>query len=820
MAIKTLTFPVSGMTCTNCAATIERVLGKKTQGVENAQVNFASERVRVSFDESQIQTAEIIQAIESAGYAVPMETVDMPITGMTCANCALTIERTLNKKTSGVVNAQVNLSSEHAKISYLPLITDRSQIISAIENIGYGVVQSDPGAEAAEDSEQAARRAELKDQQKKFYSGLIFTLPLFVFSMSRDFGFVGEWAHGLWALWLMLLLATPVQFYTGLDYYIHGYKSLRNRSANMDVLVAMGSSAAYFYSVAVLIAISLGITSLGSHVYFETSAVIITLIKFGKLLEVSAKQRTGNAIRELINLQPKTARVLRDGKEIELPLSEVHIGDTVIIRPGEQIPVDGIILDGHSAVDESMLTGESIPVDKMPEDKVFGATMNQQGALTISASAIGADSALARIIRMVQDAQGSKAPVQRIADRVSAVFVPAVIAIAFLVFGGWWVFGGQFTPALLRLIAVLVIACPCALGLATPTAIMVGTGVGARKGILFRNAEALEISEKITTIALDKTGTLTNGKPVVTKIIAVDGDETKLLQLAASGEALSEHPIGNAVVEAAKDKQIPLEKVSKFEAKAGNGIGYILNDNKVLIGKPLYFSDSGIAISPLQNDIERLQNDANTVLAVAVNDTIAGLIAVADTVKDEAPQALQELRRLNIETVLLTGDNEGTARAIAKILQIDSWRAGILPGDKSNEVEKLQKNGNGPVAMVGDGINDAPALARADVGIAMGTGTDVAIQTADVTLMRGDVRTLATMVKLSRMTMRTIRQNMFWAFFYNIMLIPLAAGAFAGFTFLPLFLRQLHPVLAALAMAFSSVSVVTNSLRLYRARKL
>jgi Cu+-exporting ATPase len=634
---------------------------------------------------------------------------------------------------------------------------------------------------------------------------------------------LGMWAHALWVDWLFLALATPVQFYTGWDYYVGSYHALHNRTANMDVLVAMGSSVAYFFSLVVLI-----FRPEGQHVYFETAALIITLIKLGKLLEARAKGRTGQAIRKLMGLRAKTARVVRDGVEADVPVEQVGVGDVVVVRPGERISVDGVVLEGNSAVDESMLTGEPLPVDKSPGDEVVGATINKQGLLKFEATRVGAETALANIIRLVQEAQGSKAPIQRLADQVAGVFVPAVIIIAFVTFAVWWIAGGDFTTAMIRLVAVLVIACPCALGLATPTAIMVGTGKGAEAGILFKNSAALETAHRLQVVVLDKTGTLTVGKPAVTDVVTGDqrlkiGD-SGLLRLAASAERGSEHPLGQAVVSAAEARDLTLADPRDFEAVAGKGIRAQVEGHAILVGKPAWVEAEGIALGSLAAEIERLQAEAKTAVAVAVDGQAAGVLGIADTLKEGSAEAVAQLRQLGLETVMLTGDNQRTAEAIAAEAGIDRVVAEVLPAEKAAQVKQLQVGAHRDtplrVAMVGDGINDAPALAQADVGIALGTGTDVAMETADVTLMRGDLRVVPQALALSRATMRTIKQNLFWAFFYNVILIPIAAGVLTllPWDWIPTILRQLHPVLAAFAMAFSSITVVSNSLRLRRVK--
>jgi len=672
--------------------------------------------------------------------------------------------------------------------------------------------------EPLEDVEARAREAEIADQTRKFWVGVAFALPLFLLSMARDLGFLGMWAHAPWVDWLFLAMATPVQFYTGWDYYVGSYHALRNRTANMDVLVAMGSSVAYVFSLVVLI-----LRPEGQHVYFETSAVIITLIKLGKLLEARAKGRTGQAIRRLMGLRPKTARVVRDGAEADVPVEQVRVGDVVVVRPGERIPVDGVVLEGNSAVDESMLTGEPLPVDKSPGNEVVGATINKQGLLKFEATRVGAETALANIIRLVQEAQGSKAPIQRLADQVAGVFVPAVIIIAFLTFAVWWIAGGDFTTAMIRLVAVLVVACPCALGLATPTAIMVGTGKGAEAGILFKNSAALETAHRLQVVVLDKTGTLTVGKPAVTDVVTGDqrleiGD-SGLLRLAASAERGSEHPLGQAVVSAAEARELLLADPQNFEAVAGKGIRAQVEGHAVLVGKPTWIEAEGISLDKLAAEIERLQAEAKTAVVVAVDGKAAGALGIADTLKEGSAEAVAQLRQLGLQTVMLTGDNQRTAEAIAAEAGIDEVVAEVLPADKAALV-RAYRDTPLRVAMVGDGINDAPALAQADVGIALGTGTDVAMETADVTLMRGDLRVVPQALALSRATMRTIKQNLFWAFFYNVILIPIAAGVLTllPWDWIPAILRQLHPVLAAFAMAFSSITVVSNSLRLRRAK--
>jgi Cu+-exporting ATPase len=806
-----ITLPVTGMTCANCAMNIERTV-KKLDGISDAQVNFAAEQAAIAFDPTQLHLKDVIARIKDSGFAVPTNKVEFAVTGMTCANCAANIERALNKKVSGIVNASVNFASERAAVEYIPGVASLREMTAAIEAAGYGVISPEEISEE-EDAEQIARQAEIRDQTRKFAVGVIFALPLFVLSMSRDFGLVGAWSHAVWVNWFFWALATPVQFYTGWDYYVNGFKSLRNKSANMDVLVAMGSSVAYFYSLALLI-----FPILGQHVYFETSAVIITLIKLGKMLESRTKGRTGGAIRKLIGLRPKTAIIVENDIEQEIPITRVQLKDTVRVRPGERIPVDGIVIEGTSSVDESMLSGEPLPVDKQAGDKVVGGTINGEGLLTFKAAAVGRDTVLAQIIRLVQEAQGSKAPIQALADKVAAVFVPVIIALAIVVFFIWWGIAGEFVPAMIRLVAVLVIACPCALGLATPTAIMAGTGKGAESGILFKNSEALEMATKLDTIVLDKTGTITIGKPAVVDIIPIEAEcktAEDLLKTAASVEKGSEHPLGKAIVRHAESEGIPLLAPGEFKASGGLGVQARVNGRRVMVGKPDWFTESKISIDPAADRIRQLQAQGKTVMVVARQNRLCGLIAVSDEIKPDSAEAIRELQDQHLRVVMLTGDNPETAQSIGNQVRIDDIFSEVKPDEKSTKVKELQEKGE-RVGMVGDGINDAPALAQADVGLAIGTGTDVAIETADVILSSGSLSGVPRAIRLSRATMNTIRQNLFWAFGYNVILIPVAAGILYPFESLPDMLRQLHPILAALAMAFSSVSVVTNSLRLYK----
>ncbi len=813
MAEQQVSLPITGMTCANCASNIERGL-KKLTGIKNSTVNFASEQATISFDPEKLLLKDIVGNIKNSGYEVASTKIELPITGMSCANCASNIERALGRKVPGILNAVVNLASERTFIEYIPTVSDLNDIIDAIQKTGYGVIAPDDSLDA-EDAEQAARQGEIRDQTKKFISGSFFALPLFVMSMLRDFSLIGPWSHAPWVNWLFLALATPVQFYTGWDYYVGGIKSLRNKSANMDVLIALGSSMAYFYSLAVLF-----VPHFGEHVYFETSAVIITLIKLGKLLEARTKGKTGGAIRKLIGLQPKTATVIIGGTDQEIPLTRVKVDDIVIVHPGERIPVDGVVLEGSSAVDESMLSGEPIPVDKHPGDTIVGGTINGHGLIKFKATRVGKETALAQIIKLVQEAQGSKAPIQALADRVAAIFVPVVIAIALITFGLWWFITSEFVPAMIRMVTVLVIACPCALGLATPTAIMAGTGKGAEKGILFKRGEALENATKLDSIVMDKTGTITIGKPTVADVISFDSTYQtceQLLYLAASVEKGSEHPLGKAIVNEAKSKGLIPGEPEKFKAVGGFGVEAQVNGNFVRLGKPNWFDELNIDISKAKDKIELLQAEGKTVIVLVREDILSGLISVSDRVKPESQEAIRQLHDQKLNVVMLTGDNMQTAKAIASEVNIDEIFAEVRPEEKSSKILALQEK-NKNVGMVGDGINDAPALAQADIGIAIGTGTDVAIETGDVILSSGSLTGVSTAIALSRKTMHTIKQNLFLAFCYNVVLIPIAAGILAPFEFFPTAIKQLHPILAALAMAMSSISVVSNSLRLYKAK--
>ena len=843
-ARRELFLPITGMHCANCSAAVERAL-RKLDGVVSAEVSFAAERARIVFDPARLDERRAVAAVEAAGYGVPLARAEFAVTGMHCANCAAAVERALAKRSPGVVEANVNLAAERATALYVPGATSRARLADAIRRAGYDVVEA--AEEDADEAERAAREAAWRRERRVFLFGLAFAAPLFALSMARDLALLGAWANAPWVDWLFLALALPVQVVVGRDFYRGAFASLRNGAANMDVLVALGSTTAFVYSAAVLALRAVGAAPEHGHVYFETAAAILALIKLGKLLEARAKGKAGAAIRALVGLAAKTARVRRGGEECDVPAEEVLAGDVVVVRPGEKISVDGVVVAGRSAVDESLVTGESAPVDKGPGDVVIGATLNAQGALEIEATRVGAAAALQQIVRLVRQAQGSKAPVQRLADRVAAVFVPAIVAVALATLALWWAFGGGgFAPAMIRMVAVLVVACPCALGLATPTAIMVGSGRGAGLGILFRSAEALERARDVRVVAFDKTGTLTRGRPELVAAFAApetegrpaEGDgarlsaedaarngaptrrgahlsaEDEVVRLAAAAERKSEHPLAAAVVRAAEARGLALPPAERFAALAGMGVEASVEGRALLVGAPRLLAERGVSLGPLAAEAAAQEELGRTVVAVAADGRALGLLAVADQLRPEAREAVEALRAAGVATLLITGDNKRAAAAIAREAGIERVLAEVRPADKAAEIERLRGEGLGLVAMVGDGVNDAPALAAADVGIAVGAGADVALEAADVTLVGNDLRAAAQALALSRATLRVVRQNLFWAFFYNVALIPLAAGAFHALAGLPPWIRDLHPALAALAMAFSSVTVVGNSLRL------
>jgi len=796
-----ITLPILGMTCANCVATVERSL-LKVDGVDIANVNLSSERASISYDPQKANLNGLIAQVKNAGYQVAMGEASILLQGLSDQSDSLRIEKAL-MSINGVISARVNLAAERVIVTYVPTLISQNDIRQSIRQVGFKVI--DEGAEQ-EDVEFKARQSEIRKQRNFLLISILFTAPLFILSMARDFGILPmTLAHAGWLDWLFFALATPVQFLVGAQYYINGYKSIRNKSANMDVLVALGTTVAYVYSVFVTLGVVPG------HGYFETSAVIITLVRLGKYLEAKAKGGAGDAIRKLMNLRPRRAYVIRDGIEVEVAVDEVLIGDIVLVRPGEKLPVDGVVVEGHSSVDESMLTGESLPVEKQPGDTVYGATINKLGFIKFEATKIGKDTALSQIIKLVESAQASKAPIQNLADRISAVFVPVVIAISLVTFLVWFFLvpvppGSEvtvLTRALINMVAVLVIACPCAMGLATPTAVMVGTGKGAEMGILVKSSESLERSGAIDVVVLDKTGTITRGQPSVSDIVVYDDalSQDDLLQLAASVEAGSEHPLGEAITAEAKARNLDLLPISGFRSKTGKGVMADVEGKKMVIGNRLLLESLTIPLLEIEDDVERLEKGAKTVIYVALDGKAIGIVGIMDTIKEGSLRAVDRLHAMGLKVAMLTGDNIHTAQAIARQVNIERVLANILPGDKASEVKKLQSEGH-VVAMVGDGINDAPALTQADVGIAIGTGSDVAIASAPIVLISGDLQSVPTAIALSRKTLKTIKQNLFWAFFYNVILIPAAAMGF------------LNPMLAAAAMSFSSIFVITNSLRL------
>jgi P-type Cu+ transporter len=741
-----------------------------------------------------------------------LQTVELPISGMSCVGCAKSIELALSRK-SGVQSSAVDFPNNSVVITFDNSQIQRNEVIETIRQSGFEVVEASQN-QSLEDALQTANQAENLAQWNRLWVGLVFTIPLFALSMARDFGLIGHWSHAHWVNWFFGLLATPVQLYVGWDYYRSAFNSLRNRFANMDVLVSLGSTTAYVYSVMVAVALSNGSKAWGEHVYFETSATIITLILVGRIVEQMAQGKTSAAIQNLLGLQAKMARVERQGTTVDVALNQVVVGDLVIVRPGERIPVDGFVISGASEVDESMLTGESLPVSKSQGMSVVGATMNRNGLLKIEARKLGNESALAQIIQQVKKAQSSKAPIQLLADRISNVFVPIVIAVAVLTFCVWYFAFGDFTSGLLRMISVLIISCPCAMGLATPLAVMVGMGRGAERGILFKSSEALQLASSLTDIVLDKTGTITEGKLSVTDVVTVSGKSaSSVLAVAASVEQGSEHPVAAAIQAKALSEGLILLRSDEFLSSAGKGVSGKAGNQTIHVGKRAWMVELGLEITELEARALELEKEAKTVLWVASNQSVVGLIAVADSLKPSSKAAIDQLKAMGLRAMMITGDNRHTAAAIAQQVSISETMAETLPGEKSARVRELQAQGK-VVAMVGDGINDAPALAQADVGIAIGTGTDVAIESADITLLRGDLSSVSPAIRLSAATMRNIKQNLFWAFAYNIALIPIAAGALAGFSFLPVMFRELHPILAALAMILSDLIIVTNALRL------
>lgn len=799
--LKETNLQISGMTCAACAARIEKGLNK-LEGVKSANVNLALEKSAIQYDPAMINVADIQKKIQDLGYGVVMQKAEFDITGMTCAACSARIEKGL-KKMDGVVAANVNLALEKATVEFNGAVLGPNDLIKKVENLGYG-------ASIKEDTKDMAdhRQLEIEKQTRKFIFAGIFSLPL-LWTMVAHFSFTSFiWVPKILINpWVQFVLATPVQFYIGKQFYVGAYKALKNKSANMDVLVALGTSAAYFYSVYQSL-LTLGGNAHMPELYYETSSILITLIILGKLFEAKAKGRTSEAIKKLIGLQAKTAIVERAGKEQEIPIEEVTVGDILHIKPGEKIPVDGNIIEGFSAIDESMLTGESVPIDKGAGDEVIGATINKNGFLKVEATKVGRDTALAQIIKVVEEAQGSKAPIQRLADQISGVFVPIVVGLAVVTFIIWY-FGaapGQFSVALEKMIAVLVIACPCALGLATPTSIMAGSGRAAEYGVLFKGGEYLEMTHRISAVVLDKTGTVTNGTPVLTDIFTEpELSEEELLSLVGSAEKQSEHPLAQAIYKGAKEQGLTLKETSEFEALPGFGIKAAVDGQAVLVGTRKLMEKYNISIADAARQMEELEKTGKTAMLAAVDSRFAGIVAVADTIKETSKTAITRLKGMGLEIIMITGDNQQTAQAIAAQAGIDHVIAEVLPEGKADEIVKLQKQGK-KVAMVGDGINDAPALAIADIGMAIGTGTDVAMEAADITLIRGDLNSIADAIYMSKRTIRNIKQNLFWALAYNSIGIPVAA------------LGLLAPWLAGAAMAFSSVSVVLNALRLQKVK--
>jgi Cu+-exporting ATPase len=825
--------PIRGMHCASCAGRIEKGL-QAVPGVEQASVNFAAERAAVRFDPSRASIDALHRAVRGLGYEVPHEEVVIPIQGMHCASCVRRIEEALTAL-PGVIRASVNLATAQAMIAYLPGATTLTDLRRAIQDSGYIPLEI-TGSEVGADREKALREREARELKRKFLVGALLS-TLIVIGALPHMGLhgVAAWVPPLLSSpWVQLLLATPVHWWVGWQFHRGFITTLRHRTADMNTLVSLGTNAGYLYSVMATVAPSFFATEQQAAVYFETVAVLHTLIVLGRWLEARARGRTSEAIKKLIGLQAKTARVLRRSDagpvEEDTPIEQVQVGDWIVVRPGEKIPVDGIVREGASAVDESMLTGESLPVEKRPGAAVFGATLNRTGAFTFEATRVGRETALAQIVRLVEQAQASKPPIQQLADRIAAVFVPAVIGIALVTFGVWAVWGPApaFVFALSNLMAVLLIACPCAIGLAAPTAVMVGVGKAAEHGILFRGAEALEVTSKLSAVVLDKTGTLTRGEPSVTDIIvsrpmtdarrpttegegrpqSLDAAQRELLRLAASAERGSEHPLGESIVARAKAEGLVLVTPEGFEAIPGHGVRSTVEGRRLVLGNLKLMQEQGFTLDGWTEEGERLAAEGKTPVFLGVDGALAGMIAVADTLKPHAREAVAALQRLGLQVVMMSGDSRRTAEAIAREVGIDRVLAEVLPEEKANEVRKLQFEGH-VVAMVGDGINDAPALAQADVGIAIGTGTDVAIEASDVTLITDDLRAVVTAIALGTRTMGIMKQNFFWAMAYNVVLIPVAAGALY-----PVLGLLMSPVLAGAAMALSSVSVVSNSLRL------
>ena len=807
---KRIDLPIVGMSCASCASTIQQKLSE-LEGVAKASVNFATSKATIFYEPKLIRPEEFISSVRKGGYDVGTVSVELQLQGIQCASCVQTIEKNLYQ-TGGVIRASVNLATEKVRIEYIPSEIGLSDIKKVIQQSGYKVLDIPP-QEELEDVERIFREREYKRLRTKFLVGLVLAAIILLGSAPRMFSWVPAILNNYYLLWI---LATPVQFWIGWQFYKGAWGGFKHRSADMNTLIAVGTSAAYIYSVVATFLPSFFVAGgLQPDVYFDTSAMIILLILFGRLLEARAKGQTSEAIKKLIGLQPKLALIIKDGKELSIPVEEVQVGDEVIVKPGEKIPVDGVVTEGKSSVDESMITGESIPVQKEKGDEIIGATLNKMGSFRFRATKVGKDTALAQIIKLVQDAQGSKAPIQRLADVIAGYFVPIVISIAIATFIVWFNFGPHpaLTFALLNFVAVMIIACPCALGLATPTAVMVGTGKGATHGVLIKGGESLETAHKVDTVIFDKTGTLTKGEPEVTDIIAVGTVPVKkVLEMAASAEKNSEHPLAEAILKKAAEVGVTPQETQNFHALAGRGLEAQVDGKMVSIGNKKLMEERRIGIYGLEMKADDLTKDGKTPIFVAIDGAPSGLIGVADTLKEDSVRSVKKLKRRGLEVIMLTGDSRRTALAIAKKAGIERVLPEVLPEDKIHEIRRLQSEGR-KVAMVGDGINDAPALAQADIGIAIGSGTDVAMEASDITLIKGDLSGVVAAIELSRQTIKVIKQNLFWAFFYNTAGIPIAAGILY-----PFFGLLLDPIIASAAMAFSSVSVVSNSLRLRKAK--
>jgi Cu+-exporting ATPase len=811
--VKKIILKISGMHCPSCGQTIEKNLSK-ILGIKSCQVSFPLEQMSLEFNEEEASLAEIRKKVQELGYdlTLPPETLakdgkevlTLKVIGMNNPHCAQIVEKAV-KSIKGVLGVKLDFTLEKAVIEFDPILKNSSAIKERIKEVGYIPQEIE---ELEEDRERILQEKRIRTLKIKFIVGAISSIPIFLGSFPEWFPF---WPEILTNHFVLLILTTPVQFWVGWQFYQGFWVALKNKTADMNTLIAIGTSAAYFYSLVVVL-----FPNLGKQVYFDTAAIIITLIVLGRLLEAITLGKTSAAIKKLIGLQPKIARVIKNGKEVEIPIKDVQVGDIIVVRPGEKIPVDGIIIEGYSSIDEKVITGESMPVGKKEGDEIIGATMNLSGLLKFRATKVGKDTLLAQIIRVVEEALSQKAPIQRIVDKISSYFVPIVIVIAILSFGIWYLIAGQsFLFALIIFVAVLIIACPCALGIATPTAIMVGTGLGAEKGILIKGGEALETAHKLQAIIFDKTGTLTKGEPEVTDVVPFDMDKNEVLRLAAIAEMGSEHPLGKAVVKRAENDGLKIEEGKNYQTEPGKGIKCQYQDKMIFVGNRIFISDNNIEINTeTEQGLEKLENEGKTAIIVAFNQKVVGLVALADTLEEFSKTAVEKLQKMKKEVWLITGDNERTAKAIARQLGIkeDKIMAKVLPQDKAEKVKELQKAGK-VVAFVGDGINDAPALAQADIGIALGSGTDVAMETGNIVLIKDDLRDVVTSIDLSSYTVRKIKQNLFWAFFYNSAGIPIAAGILY-----PFFGFLLNPVIAAAAMAFSSVSVILNSLLMKRYR--